>query len=127
MEAPPVIRESPYRCIACGYDLSGTAIGGQCPECGRPIVDSLRSRETGAAHSTLATVSMIPGILGIALCPICGPFAILLSHMARKEISQGGYATSDTGMATAGFIMGIIGSVMLFFFGLMLLLDMTVW
>ncbi|MBX3359492.1 MAG: hypothetical protein KF745_13815 [Phycisphaeraceae bacterium] len=29
-------------CIGCGYDLVGLPVGGVCPECGRPVADSLR-------------------------------------------------------------------------------------
>ena len=29
-------------CRGCGYDLAGLSVSGKCPECGRPVVDSLR-------------------------------------------------------------------------------------
>lgn len=35
--APPL---DPLACIACGYNLHGLAIDGNCPECGRAIRDS---------------------------------------------------------------------------------------
>lgn len=39
----PVVRR-PLPCVQCGYDLEGLAALGQCPECGRSIVDSLAAR-----------------------------------------------------------------------------------
>ena len=125
MQAPPIIRDSSYRCIECGYDLSGTAIGGNCPECGRPTVDSLRSPNARYAHSTLATVSLIMGILGVVLCPICGPVAIVISHMAKNEISRGGYSSSSQGFVTAGFVLGIIGTAFVAIWLFFMLLGMA--
>jgi len=44
---PPPIASGPIasgiRCITCGHDLSGTAIGAVCPECGAPVTRSLGS------------------------------------------------------------------------------------
>lgn len=34
--------EGSRRCIHCSYELIGLAIAGNCPECGRPVSDSLR-------------------------------------------------------------------------------------
>lgn len=33
----PVVPESPYPCIRCGYDLRACSIDGECPECGTPV------------------------------------------------------------------------------------------
>lgn len=33
--------DTALRCVDCGYDLSGTAVGGQCPECGLPVTKSV--------------------------------------------------------------------------------------
>lgn len=37
----PTIQRTCVACTACGYDLSGTAVGGACPECGRSVILSL--------------------------------------------------------------------------------------
>ena len=44
MEQPrrPQVRETGIRCRGCGHDLSGTAIGGDCPECGLAASETLR-------------------------------------------------------------------------------------
>ena len=30
------------RCASCNYDLQGTAVGGNCPECGQPVTRSIQ-------------------------------------------------------------------------------------
>jgi hypothetical protein len=39
----PVVRRN-LACIGCGYDLEGLPARGNCPECGRAIVESLAER-----------------------------------------------------------------------------------
>lgn len=34
-------------CESCGYDLTGSPPSSSCPECGRPVADSLPERRTG--------------------------------------------------------------------------------
>lgn len=36
-------------CESCGYDLEGTARDGRCPECGRPVSESLPEHRVGSA------------------------------------------------------------------------------
>jgi hypothetical protein len=73
---PPVAR-APL-CEACGYNLTGSAMDGRCPECGRAVLDSLRPdtrpgtewerrRELGVSAAYFATVSDTfrrPGVPG---------------------------------------------------------------
>lgn len=41
--APEDVEGSPEaRCIGCGYDLRAMAVGAKCPECGLPVIDSIR-------------------------------------------------------------------------------------
>lgn len=123
--APPIVESAPFRCVSCGYDLSGTVIGGQCPECGARVVQSLRALEAGEKTSQLALWSMIVGILGIAVCGIAGPPAIIMGYMARNAMRAGGYSRNSQGFATTGIILGIISTALtvlgLALFGLMAL------
>ena len=32
-------------CMSCGYNLRGLAINGRCPECAKPVIDSVRDAE----------------------------------------------------------------------------------
>ena len=45
----PVVINDHRPCAACGYDLIGLSIGGQCPECGRVIA----SAAAKGLHDTL--------------------------------------------------------------------------
>lgn len=60
-----------------------------------------------------ATVSLVLGILGIILCPICAPIAWAIGHSAEAEIDASGGRLGGRGLATAGKITGIIGTVLL--------------
>jgi hypothetical protein len=60
-----------------------------------------------------ATTSMILGILGLVICSICAPFAWSIGGKAVKEIDASGGAYGGRGQAQAGYIMGIIGTVLL--------------
>ena len=33
-------------CVGCEYNLRGVAMEGACPECGRPVADSVRDEDT---------------------------------------------------------------------------------
>lgn len=40
------------RCGTCGYHLRGLALEDRCPECGTPILDTLRSRSVHYAWNS---------------------------------------------------------------------------
>lgn len=60
-----------------------------------------------------ATTAMVLGILGLVVCQICAPFAWSIGGKAVKEIDASGGAYGGRGQAQAGYIMGIIGTVLL--------------
>lgn len=115
-ELPRPIEASSYRCIGCGFDLTGSAIGGSCPECGRPVKESLRvstGRHNGT-NSSYATVSLVLGIVGLVTsCVILSPFAIWLYYKAREDVARGVASPDSMGMATAGLVLGWIGTVLM--------------
>ncbi|MEX0886523.1 MAG: DUF4190 domain-containing protein [Phycisphaeraceae bacterium] len=104
-------------CIRCGYDLTGVALGGVCPECGTPLDRSLYPTQ---AASGFAVASMVLGIVSLAMCPgsggafsiVCGPLAIVFWHVAHKQRRDGLVGPRGDGMATAGLVTGIIGTVL---------------
>ncbi|MCC7292237.1 MAG: DUF4190 domain-containing protein [Phycisphaerales bacterium] len=105
---PPSVMSS-FNCIGCGYNFTGLTIGGICPECGRPIEESiaaLRRQETCGA----ATASMVLGIVSLTACALCGPVALVYYYKARKQLATGHYSRGSHGMAKAGLIMGIIST-----------------
>jgi hypothetical protein len=63
--------------------------------------------------STLATVSLIAGILGFIMLPIIGGIvALWAGYAARKETRANPPTASGDGMATAGIVMGWIQIVL---------------
>jgi hypothetical protein len=60
-----------------------------------------------------ATTAMVLGILGIAVCGLCAPFAWSIGGKAVKEIDANPTAYSGRGEANAGKIMGIIGTCLI--------------
>jgi hypothetical protein len=55
-----------------------------------------------------ATLAMILGIVGVAACSLVGIAALVLGNKARKEIDAEPGRYSGRGMATAGFVLGIV-------------------
>ncbi len=56
---------------------------------------------------------MILGIVSLVCCGlVAGVPAIVLGHIAKNEIDASQGTQEGRGMAQAGFIMGIIGSVL---------------
>jgi hypothetical protein len=60
-----------------------------------------------------ATLAMILGIVGVVVCQIVGPFAWVIGKRAMNEIDASGGTLGGRGQAQAGFILGIIASVLL--------------
>jgi hypothetical protein len=60
-----------------------------------------------------AVLALVLGILGIVLCPVLSPFALVLGKRAEEEVDASGGTIGGRGLATAGKITGIVGSVLL--------------
>ncbi|MFI9506820.1 DUF4190 domain-containing protein [Nocardia sp. NPDC052566] len=60
-----------------------------------------------------ATTVLILGILSLVVCGVLGPFAWVMGKRALDEIDASGGAVGGRGNVQAGYICGIIGSVML--------------
>ncbi|MEJ7716285.1 MAG: hypothetical protein WKF40_11625 [Thermoleophilaceae bacterium] len=56
---------------------------------------------------------MVLGILGLVICGLCAPFAWWQGRSAEAAIAASGGQYGGKGMATAGKILGIIGTVIL--------------
>lgn len=63
--------------------------------------------------STQAITSLILGILGIVCCGLLAPVAWFLGSQELKAIQQGASPVAGEGLARAGMILGIIGSILL--------------
>jgi hypothetical protein len=60
-----------------------------------------------------ATTALVLGILGVVCCPIFGPFAWGIGKKAVDEIDGSGGGIGGRGLAQAGYILGIVGTVFL--------------
>jgi len=60
-----------------------------------------------------ATTAMILGILGLVLCQLVGPFALVIGRKAVREIDASNGMLGGRGQATAGWIMGLISTILL--------------
>ena len=68
-----------------------------------------------------ATLALVLGILSVVTCQVLGPFAWVIGHRAVREIDESGGRIGGRGTAQAGYVLGIIGTVLLGFAVLTLL------
>lgn len=66
-----------------------------------------------AKASSQATTALIVGIIGVVCCGLAAPFAWYLGNKELQLIAAGQSSTAGQGLAQAGKILGIIGSVLL--------------
>ncbi|XAL98790.1 DUF4190 domain-containing protein [Phycisphaeraceae bacterium D3-23] len=100
------IQRAGFNCTRCGYDLTGSVIGGTCPECGTHINPQHHAH---APNNSMAITSMVMGILSFVITPILfAPLGIIFGHIAQKQIRTGRYATSSRGYALTGLICSYI-------------------
>lgn len=87
----------------------------------------MSAHPAGPRNASNAVTSLVLGILGIVLCPLLGPVAWSLGRKGEQEIDSSGGAVGGRGMATAGKILGIIGTVLILIVavGLVLLLAIS--
>jgi hypothetical protein len=68
------------------------------------------------------------GIISCVCCPIVGPVALFIGNASRRRVEASGGTLGGGGMATAGLILGIIGTVLLVLLGLFILTTaLGVW
>ena len=60
-----------------------------------------------------ATTALILGILGLVLCGIAAPFAWRIGKGALDDIDRSQGRVGGRGQAQAGYILGIIGTILL--------------
>jgi len=60
-----------------------------------------------------ATTSLVLGILGVVLCQVLGPFAWVIGKRTLGEIDASHGRLGGRGQAQAGYVLGIVGTVLL--------------
>ncbi len=66
-----------------------------------------------APNHPQAVTALVLGIVGLAVCGVCGPFALFIGRRAMREIDASAGRQGGRGFAQAGFIMGIVSSCLL--------------
>jgi hypothetical protein len=69
-----------------------------------------------------AVAALVLGVLGIVLCPLCGPFAWSLGRKGELAADASGGTLGGRGLASAGKVLGMIGT----FFLLLLIVFLVV-
>ncbi|MGH9360704.1 MAG: DUF4190 domain-containing protein [Thermoanaerobaculia bacterium] len=65
--------------------------------------------------SSQAVTALVLGILGFVCCQLVAPIAWYLGIQEQRSIREGRSAAAGQGFATAGMILGIVGTVVLVF------------
>ena len=65
------------------------------------------------ASNNRPTIVLVLGILGIVCCGLLAPVAWFMGSAELKSIRSGSSPAAGEGLAKAGMILGIIGSVLL--------------
>lgn len=60
-----------------------------------------------------ATTVLVLGALGVGFCGVCAPFALFKGRRVLAEIDSSGGQVGGRTAANAGYIMGLIGTIML--------------
>ncbi|MGW1739755.1 DUF4190 domain-containing protein [Nocardia sp. NPDC001965] len=68
-----------------------------------------------------ATTVLILGIIGMMFCQICAPFAWIMGRRALDEIDASGGTIGGRSNVMVGYVLGIIGSVMLILMALVII------
>ncbi len=118
--APPAASPADEKpCPVCGERIKALAI--KCRFCGeflagaRPMSPAQRNEPAfgGVPREVTdaANLAMVLGIIGLTVCGLCAPFAAWKGSEARALARQ--HSFEPPSAATAGMIMGLIGSTML--------------
>jgi len=71
------------------------------------------SNPANASEHPNSVISMVLGIIGVFFFPLLGPVAWYLAAKGRRELAAFPGRWRPSGMLTAGFVLGIIGTVFL--------------
>ena len=139
-------------CHGCGYNLRGATYGGRCPECGRPVRDSLTTLDNpttvarglrALAKSSLAPLVLLFGcfgvygqILGIILIPFLNLYRVfavieLRNHTALPQLDTvGGLFSSLTKSSITTLsvaVLSTLGVVAVFFLQILGTVPTVFW
>lgn len=106
-------------CPNCYQNLTGATIGSACPECGLVVGAGVAGSMAQRPTSGKAVAALVLGIVSIIGCMaygipalVCGPLAMIFARQVKGQIIRNEVAPASQGMATAGFVCGLIGTSM---------------
>ena len=104
-------------CSKCGApNTEEASFCSQCG-CGLGVTQNTSGKRQKSPGESAAVTSLVLGILGLMILPIFGPFALYQSGKAKKLGYTGG-------MATAGQVLGWVGTAYCLLFVFVLLISM---
>jgi len=68
---------------------------------------------SSTSASNQAITALVLGILGVICCPLAGPVAWYLGQVEGRVIKEGRAPVAGEGLALAGKILGILGTIFL--------------
>jgi hypothetical protein len=96
----------PY-CSACNHDLTGAIDSARCPECGKPLVETLAREGANGLRKPMRRYQSSTRLFGLPLVSIAlGPDARGRAGRARGYIAIGDHATGV--FALGGFARGVV-------------------
>ena len=93
------------------------------PGYGPPAGYSGGAAVVGPPNDSQATLALILGIVGVVCCPLVAPVAFFIGNASRNRIRASGGTLGGSGMATAGWVLGIVGMVFLVIWILLTILS----
>ena len=115
-------------CLKCGTKFvqmptsAETSVPPPLPPSQTPVAAPMPASGIPAKASGRAVTALVLGILGLTCCGIMAPIAWILGSTELKDISIGLSSPVGKSYATAGKILGIIGTIMIIMSMLMAIL-----
>ena len=117
--APDIARQSDgkqiIRCPRCKAASPITA--NNCKACGMPFTMEGTTLEAAGTSNGFCVAALVLGIIGIpAFCTVIAPLlAIIFGGVGYAQVTKNGGEGGGKGMAIAGIVLGVIGSVLMAF------------
>ena len=77
------------------------------------MIDPFDAEPRGAQNAPGAVPALVLGILGILVCPLLGPLAWVYGRRGEQAVDASGGLLAGRGLATAGKILGIVGTLLI--------------
>lgn len=90
-----------------------------------PAYSPYGQQQYGGREHPKGTLVFVLGLLSVLGLTILAPFAWVMGRRALREIDSNRSAYSNRGMVVAGYVMGIIGTVLLALFAVLLVIGIT--